>query len=136
MTVRWRKMRKAAHEGLSKTVVEFKAPQLNEAVLLAKCLLTQPATWDNHLRRSTASMIMSITYGTPPIVSEIDPSIKAANDFVERLARAACPGAHLVEFFPWMMHIPSRCGVFFFGMRERIYLKPIVTILQIRQMET
>ncbi|KAH9975378.1 cytochrome P450 [Lactifluus volemus] len=104
----WRKMRKAAHEGLSKSVVEFEAPQLNEAVLLAKCLLTQPATWDNHLRRSTASMIMSIAYGTPPITSEIDPSIKTANDFVERLARAALPGAHLVEFFPWMMYIPSR----------------------------
>jgi hypothetical protein len=122
-------MRKAAHEGLSKSVVEFEAPQLNEAVLLAKCLLTQPAMWDNHLRRSTASMIMSIAYGTPPITSEIDPSIKTANDFVERLARAALPGAHLVEFFPWMMYIPSRCA------RERIYSEPIVTISQIRQME-
>ncbi|KAI0300590.1 cytochrome P450 [Multifurca ochricompacta] len=89
----WRKMRKASHEGLSKSVVEsFKTPQLNEA----------------HLRRTTASMVMSITYDTPPIVSELDSRVKAVNDFVARLTRAALPGAHLVEFFPWMMYIPRR----------------------------
>jgi len=30
------------------------------------------------------------------------------NDFVQRLTRAAYPGAHFVEFFPWMRYIPSR----------------------------
>jgi hypothetical protein len=102
-------MRKAAHEGLSRTIVEsFKTPQLNEAILLTIGLLTEPATWDNHLRRTAASMVMSVTYDTPPIVSERDPSVKAVNDFVARLTRAALPGAHFVEFLPWMMHIPSR----------------------------
>jgi hypothetical protein len=106
-------MRKAAHECLSKSVVEsFKAPQLDEAILLTKGLLAQPAMWDSHLRRTAASMVMSVTYDTPPIVSESDSSVKAVNDFVARLTRAALPGAHLVEFFPWMMHIPSRCGAF------------------------
>ena len=102
-------MRKAAHEGLSKSVAEsFKAPQFNEAVLLASGLLSQPATLDNHLRRVAASTIMSVTYGTPPIVSELDSKVKAINDCVARLSRAALPGAHFVEFFPWMRHIPSR----------------------------
>jgi len=106
-------MRRAAHEGLSKSVVEsFKTPQFNEAVLLASGLLDQPATLDNHLRRVAASMIMSVTYDTPPIVSELDSGVKAVNEFVARLTRAALPGAHFVEFFPWMRHIPSRCGVF------------------------
>jgi len=105
----WRKMRKAAHEGLSRTIVEsFKTPQLNEAILLSIGLLAEPATWDNHLRRTAASMVMSVTYDTPPIVSERDSSVKAVNDFVARLTRAALPGAHFVEFLPWMMHIPSR----------------------------
>jgi hypothetical protein len=104
-------MRRASHEGLSKSVVEsFKMPQLNEAVLLASGLLTQPAAWDNHLRRTAASMVMSVTYDTPPVISEMDSSVKDVNDFVARLTRAALPGAHLVEFFPWMMYIPSRCG--------------------------
>jgi hypothetical protein len=30
------------------------------------------------------------------------------DDFAVRIARATYPGAHLVEFFPWMRHIPSR----------------------------
>jgi hypothetical protein len=106
-------MRKAAHEGLSKSVVEsFKTPQLHEAILLSSGLLAQPSTWDNHFRRTAASMIMSVTYDTPPIVSELNSSVKAVNDFVARLTRAALPGAHFVEFFPWMMYIPSRCGAF------------------------
>jgi hypothetical protein len=106
-------MRKASHEGLSKSVVEsFKTPQLTEAILLTSGLLAQPSTWDKHFRRTAASMVMSITYDTPPILSELDSSVKAINDFVARLTRAALPGAHFVEFFPWMMYIPSRCGAF------------------------
>lgn len=106
-------MRRASHEGLSRTVVEsFKTPQLVEAVLLTSGLLSQPSTWDNHLRRTAASMIMSVIYDTPPIISELNPSVKAINDFVSRLSRAALPGAHFVEFFPWMMYIPSRYIIF------------------------
>ena len=105
-------MRKAVHEGLSKPVAEsFKDPQLNEAILLTSGLLAEPAMWDNHLRRTAASVVMSVTYDTPPIVSELDSKVKAINDFVARLTRAALPGAHFVEFFPWMRHIPSRCDV-------------------------
>ncbi|KAH8990412.1 cytochrome P450 [Lactarius hatsudake] len=101
----WRRMRRAAHEGLSKS---FKTPQFNEAIILASALLDKPATMDNHFRRAAASMIMSVTYDTPPIVSELDPGIEAVNEFVARVLRAALPGAHFVEFFPWMRHIPSR----------------------------
>ncbi|KAH9049792.1 cytochrome P450 [Lactarius deliciosus] len=105
----WRRMRRAAQESLSRSAVEFfKTTQFNEAIILASVLLDQPVRSDNHLRRATASMITSITYDTPPIVSELDPGIKAINDFVARLMRAALPGAHFVEFFPWMRHIPSR----------------------------
>ncbi|KAH9058135.1 cytochrome P450 [Lactarius vividus] len=101
----WRRMRKAVHEGLNKS---FEVPQLNEAILLTSGFLAQPAMWDKHIRRTTASLTMSITYDTPPIVSEQDSGVKAINDFITRLTRASLPGAHLVEFLPWMMHIPSR----------------------------
>jgi hypothetical protein len=55
---------------------------------------------------------MTVTYDTPPIVVELDPTVKAVNDFVARMTQAALPGAHLVEFFPWMMYIPSRYDTF------------------------
>ena len=106
-------MRKAVHEGLSKPVAEsFKVSQLHEAILLTSGLLAQPVMWDNHLRRTTASVAMAVTYDTAPIASELDSKVKAINDFVARLTRAALPGAHFVEFFPWMRRIPSRWGAF------------------------
>ncbi|KAH9035789.1 cytochrome P450 [Lactarius pseudohatsudake] len=105
----WRRMRRAAHEGLSKSVDgTFKTPQFNEAVILASELLDKPTEMNNHLRRAAASMIMSVTYDVPPIVDEQDPGVKAVNDCVARLTRVALPGEHSVEFFPWMRHIPSR----------------------------
>ena len=104
-------MRRATYEGLTKYVVEtFKRPLLNEAFLLAPGLLAQSATMDNHLRRVAASMSMSVTYDTSPIVPELGSGVKAVNDFVARLTRAALPSSHFVEFFPWMRYIPSRCS--------------------------
>jgi hypothetical protein len=105
----WRRMRKAAHEGLNKGVVrDFHETQTKEALLLAAGGLAEPAQWDKHLRRAAASMVLSVVYDKPTIKSEQDQNVKLINDFVQRLTRAAYPGAHLVEFFPWMQYIPSR----------------------------
>jgi hypothetical protein len=43
----------------------------------------------------------------PPLVSEHDPKITLINDFVERLVRAAYPGAFFVEYFTWMRYLPT-----------------------------
>ncbi|KAI9435066.1 cytochrome P450 [Lactarius indigo] len=122
----WRRMRKAVHEGLS--IESLKVPQLNEALLLTSGLIAQPATMDNHLRRATASMIMSVTYGTPPIVSELDPGIKAINDFVARLTRAILPGTALggilsvdeaySEQFPRILDSPNGSAMLSIGTRK------------------
>ncbi|KAI0066942.1 cytochrome P450 [Artomyces pyxidatus] len=99
----WRRMRKATHEGLNRGVTEpFQPAQLAEAVILALGMLSQPAAWDNHLRRASSSMVMSVTYDTAPIEDEDDPSVKGVNDFTAEITRAALPGAHLVEVFTWM----------------------------------
>ncbi|SJL10290.1 related to O-methylsterigmatocystin oxidoreductase [Armillaria ostoyae] len=104
----WRRMRKAAHEGLNKGVVyKYHPIQTAEAVLLTAGVLAEPEKWNSHLRRTAASAIMSMVYDTPP-TSEQDPSVKNINEFVARLTRAAMPGAHFVEFFPWMRYIPSK----------------------------
>ncbi|KAI0279216.1 cytochrome P450 [Russula aff. rugulosa BPL654] len=100
----WRRMRKAAHEGLNKGLVkDFYETQTKEALLLAAGGLAEPAQWDKHLRRAAASMVLSVVYDKPTIKSEQDLNVKLINDFVQRLTRAAYPGAHLVEFFPWML---------------------------------
>lgn len=102
-------MRRAAHEGLNKQVAhKYHATQVTEAIILAADMITRPDNWDAHLRRAAASGIMSVVYDAAPISSENDSSVVAINDFVARLTRAAYPGAHFVEFFPWMKHIPSQ----------------------------
>ncbi|KAK0226846.1 cytochrome P450 [Armillaria nabsnona] len=103
----WRRMRKAAHKGLNKGVYKYHPIQTAEAVLLTAGVLAEPEKWNSHLRRTAASAIMSMVYDTPP-TSEQDPSVKNINEFVTRLTRAALPGAHFVEFFPWMRYIPSK----------------------------
>lgn len=101
-------MRKAAHEGLNKGVVhKYHHTQHVEALLLARATLALPNDWDAHLRRASASAIMSMVYNVPPITKHGDPAVTNINDFVARLTRAAYPGAYLVEFFPWMRHLPS-----------------------------
>jgi hypothetical protein len=50
---------------------------------------------------------MSIVYAHPPIKSEDEPFVVLINNFVERIVRAAYPGAHLVEFFTWMRYLPE-----------------------------
>jgi hypothetical protein len=102
-------MRKASHEGLNKSVVrDFYETQTKEALILAAAGLAESAQWDKHLRRAAASMVLSIVYDKPTIRTEQDVNVKLINDFVQRLTRAAIPGAHFVEFFPWMLYIPSR----------------------------
>ena len=102
-------MRKAANEGFNKgSVKKFHEKQTTEAVRIAYDCLIKPAQWDQHFRRAAASMIMSVVYGHPAITSERDHTLEIVKDFVSRITRAAYPGAHLVEFFTWMRHIPSR----------------------------
>lgn len=109
MCARWRRMRKAAHEGLNKNMAPRYHPgQQAEAVLLTSALASDPQGWFHHVRRNAASSVMSMVYDTPPLKSENDGAVKSVNDFVARLARAGKPGAHFVELFPWMMHIPRR----------------------------
>lgn len=105
----WRRLRKAAHEGLNKTVVKgYHHTQLKEAVFLASSMLREPNNWDKHFRRTAASSVMSVVYDTPIVESEQDPAVKSINNFMARLTRALLPGSHFVEFFPWMVHIPNR----------------------------
>jgi hypothetical protein len=102
-------MRKAANEGFNKgSARKFHEKQATEAILIAHDCLNKPAQLDQHFRRAAASMVMSVVYGHPAITSESDHIVEVVNDFASRLTRAAYPGAHLVEFFTWMRHIPSR----------------------------
>jgi hypothetical protein len=102
-------MRRAAHEGLHKSAAKsFNEIQMTEAVLLAGGVLDSPERWEKHMRRFTASMIMTAVYDTPAIHSLEDESVQRINDHVMRVAESTLPGSHWVELLPWMKRIPSR----------------------------
>jgi hypothetical protein len=102
-------MRRAAHEGLHKMASKaFNDIQMTEAVLLANGVLESPYRWEKHMRRFTASMIMTAVYDTPVIHSVEDESVRRINDHVKRVALSTLPGSYWVELLPWMKYIPSR----------------------------
>ncbi|KAJ7704017.1 cytochrome P450 [Mycena rosella] len=104
----WRRMRRAAHEGLNNNVSpKFHPIQSKEAIFLTHSLMVNPTAWDRHFRRTAASAVLSIVYDIPTLLSEQDPKIRLINNFVERLVRAAYPGAFFVEYFTWMRYLPA-----------------------------
>ncbi|KAF7326900.1 Cytochrome P450 [Mycena venus] len=103
----WRKMHQATRDCLAKTAChKFHPYQEKEAILLVESLLNDSHRWEKHLQRSTSSMIVSFLYDIPRLSSVEDVSISRINSFVERIVRAAKPGAHLVELLPWMQYLP------------------------------
>ncbi|KZV73889.1 cytochrome P450 [Peniophora sp. CONT] len=108
--IRWndklQHMRKAAHESLhpAQNLHEY---QTIEALLLARAALQDPGSWDSHVRRSAASMMLSCIYDEP-VASEQDDRVSFINAFAARVTTAAATGAHWVELLPWMRYIPSR----------------------------
>jgi hypothetical protein len=71
-------------------------------------MLENPDASDNHFQRSSASATMSILYDYPTLENEHDKNLIGILDFIDRMSAAVAPGAHLVELFPWMVHIPAR----------------------------
>jgi hypothetical protein len=80
--------------------------QETESTLLVDQFLKDPNDWDNHLRRASTSLVLSVIYGLPPLLDSKNPDILRVNRFTERALHAAAPGAFLVEYFTWMEHLP------------------------------
>ena len=105
---RWRRMRRASHDALSKVAVQRYYPILTkEATILASALLANPENREQHIQRTTTSAIMSILYDHPTLSSGKDTAVQEIERDLHFTVRAAA-GISFVEFFPWMMHVPQR----------------------------
>ncbi|KAJ7112782.1 cytochrome P450 [Mycena crocata] len=134
----WRRMRRAAHEGLNpqaaRNYYEF---QQKEATLLVAGMLNDSRNWDQEIKRAACSMIQGVVYDKPTIDSIHDPVISYANDWIGRIVRAAHPGSHYAEYFPWMKYLPvgiakwkrealdwyERDGIYWGGMYKEVEQK-------------
>ena len=75
---------------------------------MALAFMKSPPT-KKHFQRHAWSIGLSIAYRLPPVESEDDPIVVGIVDHVLRLLHEMQPGTRLVEYFPWMRYIPSRC---------------------------
>ena len=101
-------MRRAAHEAFTKVAVQRYHPiQTKEATILVSALLATPENRDQHIQRTAASAIMSITYDYPTLTTAQDKAVRNLDRNIHSGARAAA-GTSLVEYFPWMIHVPQR----------------------------
>jgi hypothetical protein len=106
---RWRRFRRPAVEGFSKSVVKDFCPiQSREAIMLALALAKSPHMKKN-FQRHAWSIGLSINYHLPPVESEDDPVLVGIANAMQRVLHEMQPGTRLVEYFPWMRYIPSRC---------------------------
>jgi hypothetical protein len=69
---------------------------------------------------SAATMtIMSVVYDHPEDLLPKNSIIDGMNELPDEILKASEPGAHLVEFFPWLEYIPSFLAKWKRDARER-----------------
>ena len=64
-------------------------------------------TADMYVHRTATSTILSIVCDIPTVSSAEDPTVTQINRFSEIVLEYASPGNYLVEYFPWMLYVPS-----------------------------
>ncbi|KAJ6500292.1 cytochrome P450 [Mycena vulgaris] len=104
----WRRMRKASHERVllrPQMAEQYHTLQEREVVSLVDQMIKVPLLFNSHIKRTSASLIMSMIYGTR-ITDSNDSIIIRIQHFADRALAAAAPGAFLVEYLPWMKHLP------------------------------
>ncbi|RDX52873.1 cytochrome P450 [Lentinus brumalis] len=105
---RWRRMRRAAHEGLHSGVVKDYYPiQTLEAAILLEDMIRAPNDWDRHMRRTAASTVLSATYDRAPLKDVDDSSMVILENFTKRIVQAGYVDGYFIELFPLFKHLPS-----------------------------
>jgi hypothetical protein len=106
-----RRFRRVTAEGFSKSASQSFYPiQNREAIVLTLSLMNNPTKEKlKNFQRHTASIMFSVNYDLPPVEAEDDPRVVGIQDSLQRLLHEMQPGARLVEYFPWLRYVPSRC---------------------------
>ncbi|KAI0058840.1 cytochrome P450 [Artomyces pyxidatus] len=76
-----------------------------EVPRLLRNLLVTPDDFIRHLRSMTGAIIMMVTYGYQ-VLPKDDPYLILAED-VNKSMETETPGAHIVDFFPFLRYAPS-----------------------------
>ncbi|KAF8634716.1 hypothetical protein AX17_004119 [Amanita inopinata Kibby_2008] len=104
----FRRMRRAAHEALSKArVTEYGPMQERGAVILVDEMLRHPEKWENQLLRASLFNILTFLYDMPEDQATSDDTMKLAHEFMSKVVQTGVGmRSLLVDFFPWLLHTP------------------------------
>ncbi|PPQ69882.1 hypothetical protein CVT25_005587 [Psilocybe cyanescens] len=104
---RWKKHRRVFHHQFQPSIAPSYYPiQTREAHGLLRRFLRSPDTLDYNLRQNAASLVMKVTYGIQ-IADTNDAYVAIAGKALEGAAMATSPGAFLVDFIPFLKHVPE-----------------------------
>ncbi|KAJ3565313.1 hypothetical protein NP233_g7709 [Leucocoprinus birnbaumii] len=104
---RWKNHRKMFHRQFQQSVAPIYWPvQLKSAHELLRHMVEKPNDLINHLRHNAASVIMRVVYGIK-VSPHDDKYISVAETALDGMARAANPGAFLVDIFPSLKYVPA-----------------------------
>ncbi|KAJ7784872.1 cytochrome P450 [Mycena maculata] len=103
----WRQQRKLAAIALGPVGAKQYIPLQERLVALFLSELEErPGDFMGLCELAAARLILEITYGIS-IENMENPYIKEAEDIFELVRRGVQPGAYLVDFIPWLKHVPA-----------------------------
>ncbi|KAM0753441.1 cytochrome P450 [Meredithblackwellia eburnea MCA 4105] len=106
---RWRRLRKALHQGLQpKAASSYEPLQEAAARTMLSNILQKPDDFQIHAKTYAASIIMTLAYGKTTPTTYTDEAVLAVNRAGHRLGGAMRPGAYLVESFPILRYFPGK----------------------------
>ncbi|KAI0202311.1 cytochrome P450 [Astrocystis sublimbata] len=106
---RFRAMRKNLSRviGSNTAAAHFHDVQHAEIAHFLLHVMREPEAFQEHIRKAVGAVILKISYGYTAEPSGPDILIDMAGDAMEKLSRAAVPGAFMVDIFPFLRRLPD-----------------------------
>ncbi|KZW01067.1 cytochrome P450 [Exidia glandulosa HHB12029] len=104
---RWRIRRRLVHQTFQeKKVPQFYALIRKTSLEYAQEMLARPHEFRHHIRRSAAANAIKAIYGIDVAVKD-DPYVEIGEEAMHVLDQVVIPGSNIVEFFPFLRHLPE-----------------------------
>ncbi|KAI0769932.1 cytochrome P450 [Fomes fomentarius] len=103
----WRRHRRLFWQQFHPGVVfKYHAVQEEVSLQFLSKLLINPERFEEHIRHSFAASILKVVYGID-IAEQGDPLLEVIDAAMEGVAEGLTPGAFLVEYLPFLRHVPA-----------------------------
>ncbi|PYH76350.1 cytochrome P450 oxidoreductase OrdA-like protein [Aspergillus uvarum CBS 121591] len=108
-TDRFRATRKNLHQeiGSNKSVARFDAVQTAEVGRFLMRVLEAPGRLMEHIRKETGAIILKVGYGYTVEPHGRDPLVELADRAMEDFSVAMLPATYLVDYLPFLRHLPA-----------------------------